>query len=100
METKEYIVSTIRGIDIAAIDAEMTASTGSATIPNRSCEICNSRPLSTRQTHYHLTDAEAEALRKKFRLISVTIFQSVFVQYKVEILLKQPQTQEVLSIGA
>jgi subtilisin family serine protease len=73
METKEYIVSTIRGIDIADIDTEMTASTGSSTIPNRSCEICNSRPLSTRQTHYRLTDAEAEALRNDLRIYSVEI---------------------------
>lgn len=73
METKEYIVSTIRGIDIADIDTEMTAITGSDTIPNRSCEICNSRPLSSRQTHYHLTDAEAEALRNDPRIYSVEI---------------------------
>lgn len=73
MEFKEYIVSTIRGVDIADIDAEMTAISGSDTIPNRSCEVCNSRPLSNRQTHYHLTDAEAEALRNDPRIYSVEI---------------------------
>jgi subtilisin family serine protease len=73
METKEYIVSTVRGIDIADIDTEMTALSGSATIPSRSCDICNSRPLSNRQTHYHLTDAEAEALRNDPRIYSVEI---------------------------
>jgi subtilisin family serine protease len=73
METKEYIVITIRGVDIADIDAEMTASVGSETIPNRSCDVCNSRPLSKRQTHYHLTDAEAEALRNDPRILAVEI---------------------------
>ena len=73
METKEYIVSTIRGVDISEIDAELTASTGSGAIPSRSCEICNARPLSSRQTHYHLTDAEAEALRNDPRIYSVEI---------------------------
>lgn len=73
METKEYIVSTVRGVDITEIDAELTASTGSDTIPHRSCDICNARPLSNRQTHYHLTEAEAEALRNDPRIYSVEI---------------------------
>lgn len=73
MAMREYIVSTVRGVNIADIDVEMIAPTGSGNIPNRSCEICNSRPLSDRQTHYHLTEEEAEALRNDPRIYSVEI---------------------------
>lgn len=73
METKEYIVISVKGVDISEIDAEMVAPTGSDTIPNRSCEICNARPLSSRQTHYHLTDAEAAMLRNDPRILAVEI---------------------------
>lgn len=73
METREYIVSTIRGVDISELDSEMVSVFGSNTIPKRSCEICNHRPLNSRQTHYHLTDEEAESLRKDPRVLSVEI---------------------------
>ncbi len=71
--TREYIVSTIRGVDISEIDAEMTSSSGSDTIPHRSCEICNARPVNTRQTHYHLTEEEVIALRNDPRIAAVEI---------------------------
>ena len=71
--TREYIVSTIRGVDISEIDAEMTSSVGSGTIPHRSCEICDARSVNTRQTHYHLTDEEAAALRNDPRVQAVEI---------------------------
>lgn len=71
--TREYIVSTIRGVNIGEIDAEMTSGVGSDTIPHRSCEICDARSVNTRQTHYYLTDEEAVALRNDPRIQAVEI---------------------------
>lgn len=73
MSEKEYIVTLHRNVDYAAFDAEMVASTGAGAIPNRSAPIANARPGSKRNTHYILTDTEAEALRSDPRVMGVEI---------------------------
>ena len=48
----------------------MTQSNGDSNIPARSVDVANERLLSTRNTHYSLTDAEAEQLKNDTRSIS------------------------------
>ena len=64
MAEKEYIVSLNRGVDYDAFNSEMIASTGAGDIPDRTVDVADARAMSTRNTHYALTDAEAESLRK------------------------------------
>ena len=61
MSEREYIVSLNKDVDYDAFNAEMIASTGAGnTVPERAVEVANARPASHRNTHYSLTDAEAE----------------------------------------
>ena len=64
MSEKEYIVTLNKGVDPASFAAEMTQSTGSSTVPNRSVDVANARLASQRNTHYVLSEAEAEAQAK------------------------------------
>ena len=73
MSEKEYIVSLNRGVDYAAFNQEMIASTGAGQIPSRSVEVANERPGSKRNTHYNLTDAEVETLKNDPRVAGVTL---------------------------
>ena len=73
MSEKEYIVSLNKDVDYAAFNEEMIAATGAGDIPSRSVEVANARPGSERNTHYNLTDAEAEALRNDGRVYAVTL---------------------------
>tara|TARA_Y100001937_G_scaffold89064_1_gene120400 strand:- start:3354 stop:4892 length:1539 start_codon:yes stop_codon:yes gene_type:complete len=73
MSEKEYIVSLKRGVDASNFQAEMTQSSGDTNIPNRSVDIANERLLSTRNTHYSLTDEEAQQLKNDSRVADVHI---------------------------
>ena len=73
MAEKEYIVSLNRGVDYDAFNNEMIASTGAGDIPNRTVAVENARPLSQRNTHYMLTDAEATALLDDARVYGVEL---------------------------
>lgn len=73
MSEKEYIVTLNKGVDYNAFNAEMIASTGAGDIPNRGVSVANARPLSPRNTHYSLTDAEASALRDDSRVTDVQL---------------------------
>ncbi len=73
MSEKEYIVSLKRGVDASNFKAEMTQSTGDANIPTRSVDVANERLLSVRNTHYSLTDEEAEQLKNDSRVADVAI---------------------------
>ena len=73
MSEKEYIVTLKAGVDYDAFNEEMIASTGAGDIPNRTVAVANARPLSQRNTHYSLTDAEAAALRSDDRVVDVQI---------------------------
>ena len=70
MSEKEYIVSLKRDVDASNFQAEMTQSSGDTNIPNRSVDVANQRLLSTRNTHYSLTDEEALQLKNDSRVIS------------------------------
>ena len=70
---REYTVVINAGENLAQLEAELTASTGSGPIPNRSVDIANKRLGSTRQTHFMLTDEEAENLKKDSRIFCVEI---------------------------
>lgn len=73
MSEKEYIVSLNRGVDYVAFNQEMIAATGAGAIPGRSVDVANARPGSERNTHYNLTDAEANALKADPRVLGVTL---------------------------
>jgi hypothetical protein len=70
---KEYAVIVKRGIDIAEVDADLAASTGSGPIPSRSVDIANPRLGSKRITHWMLTDEEAQELQNDPRIQAVEI---------------------------
>ena len=70
---KEYIVVVNKGVDLEEFDSELSASSGSGPIPNRSVDIANPRLGSKRMTHWMLTDAEAKELEKDHRVLSVEI---------------------------
>ena len=73
MSEKEYIVSLKKDTDASSFKSEMTQSSGDTNIPNRSVDVANERLLSTRNTHYSLTDAEAEQLKNDSRVADVHI---------------------------
>ena len=73
MAEKEYIVSLKREVDASAFKAEMTQSSGDANIPARSVDVANERLLSVRNTHYALTDEEAQQLKNDSRVADVAI---------------------------
>lgn len=73
MSEQEYIVVVHRGVDLSAVDAEISASTGSGPIPNRAVDVANARVGSNRMTHWMLTEDEATALEADERILSVEI---------------------------
>tara|TARA_B100001057_G_scaffold480843_1_gene554159 strand:- start:9274 stop:10872 length:1599 start_codon:yes stop_codon:yes gene_type:complete len=73
MSEREYVVTLNKGVDYAQFNQDMIASTGSGDIPNRTVDVADARPLSTRNTHYALTDAEAEKLRNDSRVTDVQL---------------------------
>ena len=68
---KEYSVIAVSRQHLPDLEAEITASSGAGPIPNRSVDIANARPGSKIQTHFMLTDEEAEALRSDPRVRAV-----------------------------
>ena len=73
MSEREHIVSLNKGVDYEGFNADMIRDTGAGDIPNRTVSVLNARPGSARNTHYDLTDAEAEALRSDSRVYGVTL---------------------------
>lgn len=73
MSEKEYIVTLKKGVDYEQFNQDMIASTGAGDIPNRTVGIADPRPGSQRNTHYALTDAEADALKNDPRVLDVAI---------------------------
>ena len=70
---KEYTVIANTREDLPALETEITASSGAGPIPSRSVDIANPRLGSKIQTHFMLTDEEAEALRSDPRVRAVEI---------------------------
>lgn len=73
MSEREYTVIVNNREDLPDIENELTASSGSGPIPNRTVDVANARPGSKIQTHFMLTDEEAEALRTDARIRAVEI---------------------------
>ena len=67
---KEYIVTLKNRSDLDDFYTDMEESTGSGHIPDHSCD-CKCRREISRNTHYHLTEAEAIELRKDSRVLAV-----------------------------
>ncbi len=70
---REYTVVANTREDLPALEAEITASSGAGPIPNRSVDVANPRLGSKIQTHFMLTDEEAEELRSDPRVRAVEI---------------------------
>lgn len=70
---REYTVIANTREDLPALEAEITASSGAGPIPNRSVDVANPRLGSKIQTHFMLTDEEAEALRSDPRVRAIEI---------------------------
>jgi hypothetical protein len=67
----EYVVTANSYQDLESLYHDMETPGGALYIPDREVELVNRRPVS-RNTHYMLTDAEAEQLRTDSRVESVT----------------------------
>ena len=73
MSEREYTVIVHNRNELSNIELELTASSGAGPIPNRSVDVANPRPGSKIQTHFILTDEEAEELRADSRVRAVEI---------------------------
>src|SRR6056300_637776 len=73
MSEREYIVTLKKGVDYEAFNQEMIEETGAGNIPNRSATVTDARPGSQRNTHYALTEAEADTLKSDSRVLDVAI---------------------------
>lgn len=67
----EYIITLKRSEDLDQFYEDMESTYGDAEIPNRIIECAYRRPLS-RNTHYYLTEAEAEQVRQDSRVETVS----------------------------
>ena len=66
---REYIVTCNSMEDLDSLYDDMETAGGSLYIPDREVELTNRRTIS-RNTHYMLTDSEAEELRKDSRVLA------------------------------
>ena len=66
---KEYIVTCNSKEDLDSLYDDMETTGGSLYIPDRAVELTNRRAIS-RNTHYMLTESEAEEIRKDSRVLS------------------------------
>ena len=73
MAEKEYIVTLKKGVDADKFNSEMTASSGTGNIPNRTVDVANARTKSIRNTHYGLEDSEALDLKNDPRVEDVEV---------------------------
>ena len=69
-ETKEYVVTLRNRQDIDSFYEDMENTEGTLHIPNRKVDIANIREIS-RNTHYYLTDEEANILKNDPRVLAV-----------------------------
>lgn len=75
-ELKEYVVTAINYEVLDDLCNDIEKAGGGEFVPSREVSIANERPIS-RNTHYFLTDSEAEALRKDPRVVAVELLPSV-----------------------
>lgn len=67
----EFVVTVNEGVDWQEIHTELTRSTGSETVPDRTVDVRKLRSTNTRNTHYNLTIAEANRLQNDPRIMAV-----------------------------
>ena len=83
----EYIVTVKAGVDWQVVNDELTrdtaadASVDSGIVPDRSVDVAKLRSNNKRNTHYALTDAEAQALRNDSRIEAVQNRECHVIQY-------------------
>lgn len=70
---KEYAVIVKRGVNLEEVDAELAATYGTDSIPERAISVANPRRGSSRITHWYLTDEEARQLENDPRIEAVEI---------------------------
>jgi subtilisin family serine protease len=70
---KEYVVTLRRGESWEDFSKEMVDEYGSDVVPSRPVIMTNSRPVNKRNTHFMLTEEEAEELKKDPRVIDVDV---------------------------
>ena len=70
---KEYIVTLNENVDYDKFKRDMVELNADPYIPSRSVTVSNERPASLRNTHYMLTEAEAEGLRSDPRVFAVEL---------------------------
>lgn len=71
MNKKKYVVAVVEGLTTKDLDKELSAPTGSSTVPHRAVELYDPRHENPRMTDWLLTDEEAAALRKDERVFFV-----------------------------
>lgn len=71
-DTRIYIVTLKSRDDLDSFYEDMETPGGNLHIPNRVVDVADRRPIS-RNTHYYLTDTEAEQLRNDPRVLAVTL---------------------------
>lgn len=80
---KEYIVTVKKGIDWQEVHQDIINDTteddlvDSEVVPDRPIESLKERPFNKRNTHYSLTDEEAEALRQDERILAVQALDEI-----------------------
>jgi hypothetical protein len=72
METREYVVTLHNHEDLDSFYEDMETPGGSLYIPDRAVEVFNRRPVS-RNTHYLLTNAEAELIKHDTRVLDIEL---------------------------
>ena len=71
-DLKEYIISVEDKSQLDALYEKMESNSGGEFIPNRKVEVIHRRPTS-RNTHYLLTDSEAEKIKNESGIINVQV---------------------------
>jgi hypothetical protein len=72
MTTREYVVTLHKFEDLESFYEDMETLGGDLCIPDRAVEVANRRPVS-RNTHYYLTDQEANLVRQDPRVKAVEL---------------------------
>lgn len=69
---REYVVSAEKWEDVESLYDDLTEKRGTDYVPEREVEVAQLRPIS-RNTHFYLSDEEAEALKKDPRVLAVEV---------------------------
>ena len=72
MQEREYVITLHKHEDLDSFYDDMETSGGALFIPDRVVEVSVRRPVS-RNTHYRLTDEEADLIRKDSRVMAVEL---------------------------